>query len=149
MTVTRPPPCRESWPLGRIGESIRGGDEPAGFGVTAPRVPVADGRALAASPRTEPACIGAPPPPMEARAAFPPTGRVRRRRFALIRDTRHRLATCRSLSPALISSAAGQPHPLPAGPLRRERARRERDISCLRHRTGRVARPGNPAIEGR
>jgi hypothetical protein len=48
----------------------------------------------------------APPAPLEASASRPPAASARRHRFALIRDTRNRLAISRSLAPASIISAA-------------------------------------------
>jgi hypothetical protein len=43
----------------------------------------------------------------------------RRHRFADIRETRNRFASSRSLGPGLDHLRGGQPHLLPAGPLRR------------------------------
>ena len=64
----------------------------------------------------------APAAPLDASAARPPAASARRHRFALIRDTRNRFATSRSLAPALDHLRGGQPHLFPAGPLRRVQA---------------------------
>ena len=48
----------------------------------------------------------APPAPLEASASRPPAASARRHRFTLIRETRNRFATSRSLAPASIISAA-------------------------------------------
>ena len=52
------------------------------------------------------------------RMPLPPSTASARHRFTDIRDARNRRANSRSLAPASIRSAAGQPHPLAAGPLR-------------------------------
>jgi len=48
---------------------------------------------------------------LEASASRPPAAKARRHLFALIRDTRNRFATCRSLAPpSIISAAASRTH---------------------------------------
>jgi hypothetical protein len=87
------------------------------------------------------ACI-ASAAPLDTSAVFLPAASARRRWSALIRDTRNRLATSRSLAPTSISSAAPRrtpsQRPRSAAPPRSDPApprpgRRHRDTSCLRY----------------